>query len=169
MAAAAMHVRGPGPTRHLSIFQIPRYSLQQLVRYCCCQGESGERLRERASEQDLALASNPHAPSCPCHHHLQVGGFWGERRGVGCVNQPAERIQHPALGAVLWNPPLSTALTSSAGPHCTLPFPALPCPSLDRRLASWAGRDDAVPAADQRTRVSLDHAPLRTTCTVLRT
>lgn len=48
-------------------------------------------------------------------------------------------------------------------PH-RLPQPGItaPCPSLDRRLASWAGRNDAVPAADQRTRVSLDHAPLST-------
>lgn len=54
MAAAAMHVRGPGLTRHLCIFQIARYSLQQLVRYRCCQGESGERLRERERERERA-------------------------------------------------------------------------------------------------------------------
>lgn len=55
--------------------------------------------QERDTDRDLTLAFRPHAPSCPCHHHLQLGGF--ERGGgwlIVCTNPPKD---HPALGTAL--------------------------------------------------------------------
>lgn len=148
MAAAAMHARGPGPARHLSIFQITRSSLQQLAQVLLLpRREWCGSKRARASEQDVALASIPRAPSCPCHHRLQVGGFWGGGGGWLCVNQPAKRIQYtvPSPGTALWNPPPpTTALTSSAGLHCTLPFPGSKAgkPGRTERCGARSGTAD---------------------------
>lgn len=70
-----------------------------------------------------------------------------------CTNPPARPKTTQPLGALLWKPPLTSTLVSSAGPRCTLPFPG-----LKAFYTSWAGRNDAASAADHRTRVSLDQA-----------
>lgn len=56
--------------------------------------------QERDTDRDLTLAFRPHAPSCPCHHHLQLGGF--ERGGgvVDCVHQPAQRPPSPGYSTL---------------------------------------------------------------------
>jgi hypothetical protein len=146
MATAAMHVRGPRLTRHVHTSRY--FSTVTSGRYCCWRGRSE---RETSPSHE-----GPHAPSCPCHHHLQASGFEGG--GLNCVHQPARKTTQP-LGTLLWNPPLTTTLTSSAGLHCTLPFPGLKAVELGRaeRCGARSGPPD-----ESEPRPGL----LRTTCTV---
>lgn len=77
---------------------------------------------------------------------------------VDCVHQPAQKTTQP-LGTGLWNPPLTTALFSSAGLHCTLPFPGLKAGKLIRAEGRGA-RNGQADDSEPRPR------PLRTTYTV---